>query len=61
MGSSDGQAGQANVAKEEEFDDTDLRREFCARVLITTQLAEGKWAMGSGGGKVDHTTYLSHS
>ena len=38
-GSSDGQAGQAEEA---EFDDTDLRREFCVRVLITTQLAEGE-------------------
>ena len=35
-------AGQAGEAKEEEFDDFELRYEFCARVLITTQLAEGK-------------------
>mmetsp|Transcript_105971 Transcript_105971/g.306621 ORF Transcript_105971/g.306621 Transcript_105971/m.306621 type:complete len:303 (-) Transcript_105971:72-980(-) len=40
-GSSDGQAGQAvDTDAEEGFDDTDLRREFCARVLIATQLAE---------------------
>ena len=53
-GSGDGEgpgaseAGQAVEAEAEEegFDDTDLRREFCARVLITTQLAEGKWALG---------------
>mmetsp|Transcript_105958 Transcript_105958/g.306571 ORF Transcript_105958/g.306571 Transcript_105958/m.306571 type:complete len:638 (-) Transcript_105958:72-1985(-) len=47
-GSGDGEgpgaseAGQAVEAEAEEegFDDTDLRREFCARVLIATQLAE---------------------
>jgi len=33
-------AGQAVDTEAEEFDDTDLHREFCARVLITTQLAE---------------------
>ena len=57
-GSSDGEgsggskAGQAVEieAEEEGFDDIDLRREFCARVLITTQLAGGKWALRVGVG-----------
>ena len=46
------EVGQAVEAAEEEgFDDTDLRHEFCARVLITTQLAEGKWALRVEGGQ----------
>mmetsp|Transcript_83238 Transcript_83238/g.234816 ORF Transcript_83238/g.234816 Transcript_83238/m.234816 type:complete len:96 (-) Transcript_83238:800-1087(-) len=32
--------GRAVENEEGEFDDTELRYEFCARVLITTQLAE---------------------
>ena len=40
------EAGEAVEAEEEEGDEVDLRCEFCARVLITTQLAEGKWTLG---------------
>jgi len=43
------EAGQAVEIGEGDFDDTDLRREFCARVLIATQLSEGKWALRVGG------------
>ena len=35
-------AVEANEGEEGKFDDTNLRYEFCARVLIATQIAEGK-------------------